>query len=164
MSGGLRGAQLKLKRLGRIYDRLDSDLCFFCNSQIGSTIDHFIPKKLGGTNEEWNLVAACDSCNNKKGANLPTKEFIDKWINLFDPPKEIVNAILKRGKVERFKITFDICEIFNISSYELTIKFERAARNAGMKEEEIKKVVKKSLKKDRTYMLKTILEYCKDNE
>ena len=31
-------------------------------------IDHIKPKAEGGTNEEWNLVLACRSCNCKKGA------------------------------------------------------------------------------------------------
>lgn len=33
-----------------------------------ATIDHLVPKCMGGTDNDNNLVAACMPCNNKKGA------------------------------------------------------------------------------------------------
>lgn len=62
------------------------------------------------------------------------------------------------------KINFDICEVFNISSYMLTVRFERAARKAGMDEFEIKQIVREALSKDNTHMLQTLLRYCQDGE
>lgn len=49
--------------------------CFYCpkrfNRSRRPTIDHIIPLKLGGTNDESNLVAACLSCNSSKKAKHP---------------------------------------------------------------------------------------------
>ena len=59
--------------------------CYYCNMSISrhyhqgapleATIDHRIPRARGGTNAAINLVAACFSCNNRKG-NMTSDEFI----------------------------------------------------------------------------------------
>lgn len=41
--------------------------CFYCGAE-GGTVDHLTPKKLDGTDDLWNLVPACFSCNASKGA------------------------------------------------------------------------------------------------
>lgn len=49
--------------------------CYYCNEKIFRiTIDHFIPKVLGGTNRRDNLVPACYECNHAKG-ETPGDEF-----------------------------------------------------------------------------------------
>jgi hypothetical protein len=56
-------------------------LCFYCgqrmtplsdarpynNRQLDATLDHKIPKHMGGTRGNGNAVAACNRCNNHKG-------------------------------------------------------------------------------------------------
>lgn len=37
----------------------------------GVTLDHIHPRARGGTDDRWNLVAACYSCNQAKGDRLP---------------------------------------------------------------------------------------------
>lgn len=44
--------------------------CMYCDAPA-TTIDHFVPIKLGGTNKESNLAPACLSCNSSKGAKDP---------------------------------------------------------------------------------------------
>lgn len=42
--------------------------CFYCGTDMGNrpTLEHLTPVSKGGTNVEYNLVYACQSCNSKK--------------------------------------------------------------------------------------------------
>lgn len=52
--------------------RRDNYTCQYCGTKEGPmTVDHVIPKHLGGTDSWENLVCACLSCNNKKGYRTP---------------------------------------------------------------------------------------------
>lgn len=52
--------------------RRDNFQCQYCGITSNNlTIDHIIPKSRGGTDSWDNLVAACNSCNNKKGNQTP---------------------------------------------------------------------------------------------
>ena len=56
---------------------IDRDLgrCRFCGTQTGGrwrpTIDHLIPKVIGGGNNIDNLVVACFRCNQQKRGRTP---------------------------------------------------------------------------------------------
>jgi 5-methylcytosine-specific restriction endonuclease McrA len=48
--------------------RRDSYTCQYCGSHEGIlTIDHVIPRRLGGKHSWENLVTACAGCNHRKG-------------------------------------------------------------------------------------------------
>ncbi len=50
----------------------DNHRCQYCGSSRGSmTVDHVIPKRLGGQEAWENLVCACSKCNNLKGDRTP---------------------------------------------------------------------------------------------
>ncbi len=50
----------------------DGYTCCYCGSTRGPmTVDHIVPKNLGGTDSWENLVCACDRCNNKKKNQTP---------------------------------------------------------------------------------------------
>jgi 5-methylcytosine-specific restriction endonuclease McrA len=50
----------------------DGHRCQYCGSSRGSmTVDHVIPKRLGGKDSWENLVCACPKCNNRKGDSTP---------------------------------------------------------------------------------------------
>ena len=50
----------------------DSHTCQYCSiSSVPMTVDHIIPKQRGGEDTWYNLVAACVSCNTKKGNRTP---------------------------------------------------------------------------------------------
>ena len=50
----------------------DNNRCQYCNKHSNElTIDHVIPKSLGGQDTWENLVAACIKCNNKKSNKTP---------------------------------------------------------------------------------------------
>jgi len=50
----------------------DEHQCQYCGTKRGPfTIDHILPRSLGGKDTWENLVCACNSCNNKKGDRSP---------------------------------------------------------------------------------------------
>ena len=50
----------------------DSWTCQYCGStKSGLTVDHVIPRSRGGKSVWENIVAACASCNRRKGNRLP---------------------------------------------------------------------------------------------
>ena len=49
-------------------------VCFFCGKPLKMStlsIDHYLPKSAGGTNDVFNLVASCKSCNADKFDSIP---------------------------------------------------------------------------------------------
>jgi len=52
--------------------RRDHKICQYCGKTDAlMTLDHLIPRSLGGKDTWENLVCACSSCNNKKGDRTP---------------------------------------------------------------------------------------------
>jgi 5-methylcytosine-specific restriction endonuclease McrA len=52
--------------------RRDDFTCQYCGYRSHAlTIDHVIPRRLGGKHIWTNVVAACPSCNRRKGGKLP---------------------------------------------------------------------------------------------
>ena len=50
----------------------DGHRCMYCGRSEGSmTVDHVIPKRMGGRDTWENLVCACTKCNNRKGDRTP---------------------------------------------------------------------------------------------
>ncbi len=52
----------------------DGGKCFFCHKPLKFekvTIDHYLPKSLGGTDEIFNLVISCKGCNGQKKNIIP---------------------------------------------------------------------------------------------
>jgi 5-methylcytosine-specific restriction endonuclease McrA len=67
--------------------RRHGDVCSYCRVPLGPepsdgilgprarTVDHVVPRSLGGTHNLANLVLSCSRCNGSKGS-LPVAEFI----------------------------------------------------------------------------------------
>jgi 5-methylcytosine-specific restriction endonuclease McrA len=52
----------------------DGGTCSYCNSTKGPmTVDHIIPKNMGGSDSWENMACACERCNNKKGGRTLAK-------------------------------------------------------------------------------------------
>lgn len=60
----------------------DGNKCVYCQKRFTTrediTFDHVLPKKLGGTLAQTNLVLSCKKCNSYKSDMLLT-EFIKKY-------------------------------------------------------------------------------------
>lgn len=70
------GASLRFEILRRC-----NFACYYCGvpASLGLKvlhIDHVIPVALGGTNDPWNLVAACWDCNAGKTNGVPSEELV----------------------------------------------------------------------------------------
>ena len=65
--------------------RRDNYICQYCGKQTPDlTIDHIIPRRLGGEPSWENLVAACPPCNHRKGS----RTLEQAHMNLMHRPKE----------------------------------------------------------------------------
>lgn len=65
-----RGLHVQLTKRNIL--RRDQGICQYCGvTGAFMTIDHVIPRSLGGRDTWENLVCACPSCNNRKGDNSP---------------------------------------------------------------------------------------------
>ncbi len=54
--------------------RRDDFTCQYCGRKMKQlTIDHVVPRRLGGPHTWQNLVAACASCNRQKGGRVPAE-------------------------------------------------------------------------------------------
>jgi len=49
--------------------RRDGYICQYCG-QEANTVDHVIPRKLGGLDTDDNLLSACSKCNYSKGGRF----------------------------------------------------------------------------------------------
>ncbi len=75
--------QVKLTR--REIFRRDNYTCQYCGKQgLNLTIDHVLPRHLGGNNNWTNVVTACATCNHRKGGRRPE----EAHMLLMHPPKE----------------------------------------------------------------------------
>lgn len=75
--------ELEKARLPGVRFNDGSEVCFYCGKKLKwgrrqwatdpatAVIEHVMPKALGGTNSNYNLVWACQGCNNSKGAKHP---------------------------------------------------------------------------------------------
>lgn len=86
--------ELKLSRKG-IFLR-DNYTCQYCGKKGGElTIDHVIPKRLGGKSVWENLVTACKDCNHKKG-DKTLEEANMKLLKEPKPPQNVFYFRLTR--------------------------------------------------------------------
>lgn len=59
--------------------RRDNHACRYCGAKaprVELEVDHVIPRHHGGTDDRWNLTAACVDCNRSKGAGIPNDHVI----------------------------------------------------------------------------------------
>lgn len=76
-------ARIKLTR--REVFRRDNYTCQYCGRRdLPLTVDHVIPKHLGGGHSWTNVVAACPACNHRKGG----RKLEDVHMTLLHVPKE----------------------------------------------------------------------------
>lgn len=80
--------------------RRDSYTCQYCGRRTNPlTIDHVVPRHLGGAHSWQNLVAACGPCNRRKGGHTPEQANMDLRRRPFEPSASA--SYLFGGHLER---------------------------------------------------------------
>ncbi|HMZ07062.1 MAG TPA: HNH endonuclease, partial [Anaerolineales bacterium] len=75
----------RVKLTRRELFRRDNYTCQYCGKRDGNlTIDHVIPRHMGGQHIWTNLVTACSSCNHRKGG----RKVEEAHMHLLHIPKE----------------------------------------------------------------------------
>jgi len=75
----------RVKLTRREVFRRDNYTCQYCGRHdISLTVDHILPKHLGGKHVWNNVVAACPACNHRKGG----RQLEDVHMHLLHAPKE----------------------------------------------------------------------------
>jgi 5-methylcytosine-specific restriction endonuclease McrA len=66
--------------------RRDNYTCQYCGRQSHHlTIDHIVPRHMGGQHTWTNLVAACSACNRRKGGRTPEQANMQLHSPPFEP-------------------------------------------------------------------------------
>jgi len=81
----IKRPRLSVRLSKREIFRRDGYTCQYCGKHPPRlTVDHIIPRHLGGEHSWQNLVTACPSCNLRKGGRLPEQASM----HLLRPPSE----------------------------------------------------------------------------
>jgi 5-methylcytosine-specific restriction endonuclease McrA len=64
--------------------RRDSHICVYCSGRA-DTVDHVLPRCRGGADTWFNLVAACQACNGRKGDRTPAQAGMNMMREPFEP-------------------------------------------------------------------------------
>ena len=92
----LMGRRKKKKNLKSEVWSKSNGLCAKCGKAIQDdkqTIDHFIPKYHGGTDDFRNLIPLCKACNRAKGSRLMSVEECCKYLG-----KEYIDELIKYSR------------------------------------------------------------------
>ena len=63
----------------------DRNQCVYCGNKERLTLDHVVPRSLGGRDSWDNLVTACQACNAEKGNRTPEQAGMDMCHQPFRP-------------------------------------------------------------------------------
>ncbi|MBI4928998.1 MAG: HNH endonuclease [Anaerolineae bacterium] len=77
----------RLKLTRREVFRRDNHMCQYCGKHaLDMTIDHVIPRHMGGKHIWTNVVTACPSCNHRKGGRTVEDAGMKLLRNPVEPP------------------------------------------------------------------------------
>jgi 5-methylcytosine-specific restriction endonuclease McrA len=83
----VRKPRLSVRLTKREVLRRDNYTCMYCGTHAPYlTIDHVIPRRLGGAHTWTNLVAACPSCNHRKGGRTADQAQMRLLTPPYEPP------------------------------------------------------------------------------
>ena len=75
-----QGKRVKGKARDRIFARDGG--CYRCGWKEGLTVHHVLPKRMGGTNHEENLVSLCEGCHHDWNAAENSGDWA--WAEFYD--------------------------------------------------------------------------------
>jgi 5-methylcytosine-specific restriction endonuclease McrA len=83
----IKRPRLSVRLSKREIFRRDGYTCQYCGKHPPHlTVDHIIPRHLGGEHSWQNLVTACPSCNLRKGGRLPEQAGMRLLRAPYEPP------------------------------------------------------------------------------
>ncbi len=83
----VRRPRLTVRLTKREILRRDEFTCQYCGQKVSYlTIDHIVPRRLGGLHSWGNLVASCPSCNHRKGGRTLEQAQMHLLRNPKEPP------------------------------------------------------------------------------
>jgi 5-methylcytosine-specific restriction endonuclease McrA len=86
----------KVKLTKREILRRDNYTCQYCGRQVPQlTIDHILPRRLGGRHEWDNVEAACPSCNHRKGGRTVEQAQMKLTSSPNEPPSSALYIFAK---------------------------------------------------------------------
>jgi 5-methylcytosine-specific restriction endonuclease McrA len=80
----------------------DANRCQYCGKRFPTSelsLDHVVPRSLGGTNTWENIVCACLACNVRKGGRVPS----DAGMRLIAPPRQPRRSPVLRVRLSNSK-------------------------------------------------------------
>ena len=63
------GSTAKWRKIRQRILQRDGHTCQACGME-GNSVDHIVPRNLGGGDDDWNLQTLCISCNSAKGGRF----------------------------------------------------------------------------------------------
>jgi len=72
MSSALQGngSTTKWRKIRQRILQRDGYVCQMCGVEEANSVDHIVPRLMGGGDEDWNLQTLCQSCNSSKGGRF----------------------------------------------------------------------------------------------
>lgn len=145
------------------------DRCVWCGKKVflgyEGTVDHFIPLKKGGTNDEVNLVLMCHDCNQKKGSRIfpinvaatylrekyqkKLLEYFDNFVNKYD--------YVSRGNL----MSSDVYEMFFLppALEQAEAKAKRKGKQFKYKPQRSKYLLKRAYPDDQEKIVQYYIKY-----
>lgn len=98
---------MKVKHVDKhyLYYR-DGQVCYFCGKQMvygKVSLDHYLPRSAGGTDDVFNLVISCKACNGQKKNQIPSdveKKHLERFIQGVRDRKILAASHLRIPSVE----------------------------------------------------------------
>ena len=97
----------RVKLTRREVFRRDNYTCQYCGRRdVPLTVDHILPKRLGGKHIWTNVVAACPACNHRKGGRRLEEVHMSLLHTPLEPPASAVylygRHLVENGEWEQF--------------------------------------------------------------
>ncbi len=87
----IRRPRPRVKLTRREVFRRDNYTCQYCGRRDGNlTVDHVLPRHMGGEHIWTNVVAACPACNHRKGGRRPEEAHMHLPHSPKEPPANAV--------------------------------------------------------------------------
>jgi 5-methylcytosine-specific restriction endonuclease McrA len=91
--------RIRIKLTRREIFRRDNYTCQYCGKNTGFlTVDHIIPRHLGGQHIWINVVTACSSCNHHKGGRLLAQANMHLLRPATEPPSSAIYLFGRHAK------------------------------------------------------------------